>query len=126
MLQRISRTNGFLVGLDPRGEWFRYHHLFADLLGLELLRADPAAGAGLHHRASDGFADQGLPEEAVDHAVATGDTARVVQILRDQHTVFLRSSRAATLITWIGALPEEVLLDAPELAAVAAISSCML
>ena len=126
MLPRIARANGFVVSLDARGEWYRYHHLFADLLGLELRRVDPSAIAGLHHRASEWFAEQGLAEEAVDHAVATGDTERVVQILRDQHTVFLRSSRAATLIKWIGGLPEDDLLDAPELAAVAAVSSCML
>ena len=126
MLTRIARTNGFVVGLDGRAEWFRYHHLFRDLLALELHRADAAALTGLHRRASDWFADRGLVEEAVEHAAATGETAGVVRILREHHAALVRSGRAASLLRWIGALPDDVVMDAPDLAGAAALSSSLL
>ena len=126
MLERIVRENGFVVSLDARAEWYRYHHLFRDLLALELRRVDPSSVEGLHRRASEWFAERQLVDEAIDHAAATGDTDAVVQILREHHAVFTRSSRSATLVTWVDRLPDDVILDAPELAGVAALASCML
>src|SRR5262249_41125567 len=81
LLAELERSNLFLIPLDSRGEWFRYHHLFRELLELELNSADAAAAAGIHARASSWFLERGLLEEGVEHAFATGDEASVEQIV---------------------------------------------
>ena len=74
---RLSKANLFLIPLDTRGDWFRYHHLFRDLLLRELRQwATPELLAVLHERAAAWFLDDNHFEEALDHALATGDAAR--------------------------------------------------
>ena len=69
MLEEADRRNLFLVALDERRHWFRYHHLFADALREELHRADPGAAPELHRRASGWFERVGSAPEAVRHAL---------------------------------------------------------
>ena len=114
----------FVVGLDGRREWFRFHHLFRDLL-----LPVPAAHRSLHawrgsaERACAWCIERGLVEEALEYAAAAGDAATVIALLRKHHIEFVRTARAATYIRWVARVPVDALLDAPELAAAAALAS---
>ena len=76
VLQDLEAANAFVVSLDAARAWFRYHHLFADLLQLELRRTAPAEVDALHRAAAQWFADHGYPVEAVRHAQAAGTGRR--------------------------------------------------
>ncbi|MFN8497172.1 MAG: LuxR C-terminal-related transcriptional regulator [Anaerolineae bacterium] len=81
-LERLQSLNLFLVGLDPEGMWYRYHHLFRQLLQRQLRQRHSAAEIeDLHRRASAWFAGHGLLEEALDHALAAHDTGAAVSVL---------------------------------------------
>jgi LuxR family transcriptional regulator, maltose regulon positive regulatory protein len=73
VLQDLEEANAFVVSLDVARSWFRYHHLFADLLQLELRRTEPGKVATLHELAAGWFADHAFPVEAVRHAQAAQD-----------------------------------------------------
>src|SRR5262252_3833947 len=73
VLQDLEAANAFVVALDTGRSWFRYHHLFADLLQLELRRTEPDQVAGLHQTAARWLAGHGYPMEAIRHAQAAGD-----------------------------------------------------
>jgi LuxR family maltose regulon positive regulatory protein len=126
MLAEIERSNLFLVALDPRGEWFRYHHLFADLLQLERGDSDPAAVVEPRRRAAAWFRERGLIAEAAEHAAAAGDEAMVADMLFENASALLRSGRAATLLRWTETLSEELLLERPVVAAGGAIAAGLL
>ena len=125
-LRRLERENGFLVALDPHGEWFRYHHLFGELLQLELATAEPTAPARLHMAASEWCRAHGRLEDALEHASAVGDFALVAEILGDEHRRFLRNGRLTTLLRWSGSLPEDLLLERPEVALAAVLAAGLL
>ena len=72
-LDALARSNLFLVPLDGRGEWYRYHHLFRELLLAELAGADSDAPARLHQRAADWFEQRAMYEDALEHTALTGD-----------------------------------------------------
>src|SRR5207342_3940073 len=75
MLEQVERANLFLVPLDEVRGWWRYHHLFADLLRVRLQQQQPGRVATLHHNAAAWCEEHGLADEAVAHALAAGDTA---------------------------------------------------
>jgi LuxR family transcriptional regulator, maltose regulon positive regulatory protein len=74
VLQDLEAANAFVVALDAARSWFRYHHLFADLLQLELRRTAPGEVTGLHQAAADWFAGHGFAAEAIQHAQACSCT----------------------------------------------------
>jgi LuxR family maltose regulon positive regulatory protein len=125
-LASLARSNMFLVPLDPRGEWYRYHHLFGELLRMELARAEPGTGEELHRRAAEWCRAHGLIEEALDHADAAGDDGALAAILIDHHRPLLRSGREATVLHWVDRIETSALMDAPELSAAGAIASGLL
>jgi LuxR family maltose regulon positive regulatory protein len=122
-LRDIEQSNGFLIRLDAPGDWFRYHHLFGELLQLELASVDAAASARLHLAASDWSREHALVEDALEHAFAAGEHRRVAEILAAEHLALLRTGQSATLLHWCGALPDELLLEFPDLPAAAAIAT---
>jgi LuxR family maltose regulon positive regulatory protein len=122
-LSEIERRNLFLVSLDPRGEWYRYHHLFADLLQLELGHTDPDLATALRRRAARWFRHQGLVVDAAAHAAAGGDEQMVAELLVEYHVWLVRSGREATLLRWVAWLPEDSLLEQPGLVGAAAIAA---
>src|SRR5215472_8589909 len=81
VLQDLEQANAFVVSLDARRSWFRYHHLFADLLQLELRRTEPAETATLHQLAAGWLAEHGYPVEAIRQAQATRDWGRATRLL---------------------------------------------
>lgn len=116
LLDELNRANLFLVSLDTEGRWYRYHHLFADLLRHRLAREHgPDEIATLHARASAWFANNGLIDEALDHALAAGDVAGAAQIVEKNRTVVLVNDEWHVLARWLDRLPGEIKQQRPEL-----------
>jgi LuxR family maltose regulon positive regulatory protein len=112
VLAKLERANLFLIPQDDYREWFRYHHLFADLLRNQFSRTEQK---DLHQRAAVWYEANGYPDDAVKHVLASGDIqeARSV-ILRVADAIFERG-QARTLLGWIDALPVQFLLNDAEL-----------
>ncbi len=116
MLESLERRNLFVVPLDDRRRWYRYHHLFADVLQARLLQQDPGFIPGLHRRASAWYADAGQPEEAVVHALAAGEVGRAADLVELALPDLRRNRRESLLRRWAAELPDEVVRDRPVLA----------
>jgi LuxR family maltose regulon positive regulatory protein len=108
MLERLEEANLFLLPLDDERQWYRYHHLFAEMLRQRLQRVQPDRVAHLHQRASAWYAQHGLIREAVHHALAAADTAQAARLIEQAFNSFVRRGEIATLQRWIGALPDEL------------------
>jgi LuxR family transcriptional regulator, maltose regulon positive regulatory protein len=120
VLQDLEQANAFMVALDARRSWFRYHHLFADLLQLELRRTEPEEVAALHQAASAWFAARGHPVEAIRHARAAGDWGLAARLLADHWPGLYLDGQAATVHELLAGFSAEQLAADAELAAVAA------
>ena len=81
MLEALDRANLFLVPLDGHRRWYRYHHLFSDVLHAHLLEERPGDVSGLHRRATNWYAEAGQTEAAVRHALAGGDVERAADLI---------------------------------------------
>jgi LuxR family maltose regulon positive regulatory protein len=106
LLAEIERSNLLLVPLDARREWYRYHHLFADLLRHELAGEEPGAAAMLHRRAHAWYRDAGLIVDAAAHATAADDVDAAMQLVARHYAMFVGQGQLATVIRWIDALPQ--------------------
>jgi LuxR family maltose regulon positive regulatory protein len=116
ILESLETANLFLIPLDDRRGWYRYHHLFASLLQDELRRrVSPEELAGLHHRAADWFLEHALPDEAMDHAVAGRDWERAAQIMIAHADAALHRGEVNTVYRWLTILPDEVFQRNPQL-----------
>src|SRR3954469_24538194 len=115
MLEALDRANLFLVPLDDRRRWYRYHHLFADVLQAHLLDEQPDVARGLHRRASTWHAENGDRSEAVDHALAGEDFERAADLIEPAIPELRRNRQEATLRRWLEALPEELFRVRPVL-----------
>jgi len=120
MLQELEEANAFVVSLDAARSWFRYHHLFADLLQLELRRTAPGEIAALHEAAAGWFAEHGFPVEAIRHAQAAGDWGLAAGLLADNWPGLQLGGQAATVHVILAGFPAEVTAADAELATVAA------
>src|SRR4051794_3379175 len=100
-LEKIERANLFVVPLDNRREWYRFHHLFRELLQRELAEQEPQLIPVLHSRAADWFEAAGDRESALEHAYAAGDTDRAAEILTAIALPVYHSGRVATLERWL-------------------------
>ncbi len=110
-LEKIERANLFLVPLDNRREWYRYHHLFRELLQRELVESEPDLVPVLHGRAADWFEAAGDQESALEHAYAAGDTDRAARILTEIALPVYHSGRVATLERWFKRFERDGLLE---------------
>src|SRR5499427_10860545 len=81
VLADLGRSNLLLVPLDRRGEWYRYHHLFRDMLLAELHRLDPGLMPVLQSRAASWCLGNGFPEEALEYAMAAGDVGTAARLV---------------------------------------------
>ena len=116
MLENLERRNLFVVPLDDRRRWYRYHHLFADVLRTHLLAEPPERAAELHRRASEWYAGENEPVLAVQHALAAGATDRAAELAERAMPALGRERREAVIRQWAYDLPEEVLANRPVLA----------
>jgi LuxR family maltose regulon positive regulatory protein len=114
-LRRLEHQNAFVVALDSKREWYRYHHLFAELLRHELRRTDPALAPELHRRASQWYRQAGAIHEAIDHATAAHDYADAIDLVTTHWYEFLQRGRQQTVAGWIDRLPAETVAQDPNL-----------
>jgi ATP/maltotriose-dependent transcriptional regulator MalT/DNA-binding SARP family transcriptional activator len=115
ILETLERSNLFLVSLDDERHWYRYHHLFAELLQVRLQEMYPDDIPGLHHRAAQWLEDFGLGTEAIQHAIAAQDYIHAARLI-EQSAINMWSGNEGYLVyRWMNALPEEVLQTRPRL-----------
>jgi LuxR family maltose regulon positive regulatory protein len=120
VIDLLERENLFVVPLDDTRQWFRYHHLFAQVLRSELARAEPEIVPALHERASTWFLHSGLADEAISHAHAARDAAGVVNLIAWHWYAYVASGDVATVRRWLDALGDEMVSADPVAAHVAA------
>ena len=104
MLASLERSNLFLVALDHRRQWYRYHGLFRDLLQAELARGEPELVPELHRRAADWYQANGRPEAAIDHARACGDADRAARLVAGCALSAYAAGRLTRAERWIAGL----------------------
>ena len=100
----LERENIFLVPLDDNRQWYRYHHLFAQVLRGQLARTEPGIGPTLYERASAWHQEYGSTGEAIGYALAAGDVAWAVDLIASRWFGFVDSGRVATVRGWMRAL----------------------
>ena len=110
-LVALERTNALVVSLDDERVWYRYHHLFREWLGRELHRREPDRVAVLRQRAADWYEANGLPELAIDEAIALGDESRVARIATEHALSLYQAGREATIQRWFDWLDERDVLQ---------------
>lgn len=115
MLGLLERANLFLVALDDRREWYRYHHLFADVLRARLLDEQPERVPLLHQRASHWYERHDLTEEAVTHALAARDFDRAAHLMELAVSEIRRHRQESLMHGWLRALPEDTVRRSPML-----------
>ena len=116
MLESLDRANLFLVPLDDRRRWYRYHHLFADVLHTHLLDEQADRVADLHRRASRWYERSSEPSQAIRHALAAGDVERAAGLVELAIPALRRSRQEASLRGFIDAIPDDVVRVRPVLA----------
>ena len=115
VLESLDRGNLFVVPLDDHRQWYRYHHLFADVLRAHLREESPDLVAELHRRASEWFAANGEPSEAIEHAIVGGHHGRAADLIERALRDLARDRQEAMVRDWVERLPEQVLASRPVL-----------
>jgi LuxR family maltose regulon positive regulatory protein len=103
------------VALDSKREWYRYHHLFAELLRHELACTCPQLVVELHRRASAWYREADAIHDAIDHATAAGDFGDAIELVTTHWYEFLQQGRQETVASWIDKLPSETVIHDPNL-----------
>ena len=114
-LQALERSHLFVVPLDDQRTWYRYHHLFAEVLRARLRVEQPGRAAELHRRASAWYAQQGLPVEAVRHALAAEDYEQAANLIELAWPAVSRDRQDLVLQSWVKGLPDDQLRRRPVL-----------
>ena len=113
VLEYLEKTNLFLTPLDDERIWYRYHHLFADLLRARLDQAYPGQASLLHARAAAWLEQAGSMVEAVDHALAAGTPDHAARLVEENTTRLLAQGELSALMGWIEMLPKEMRVARP-------------
>jgi LuxR family transcriptional regulator, maltose regulon positive regulatory protein len=114
-LETLQRGNYFIIPLDDKRYWYRYHHLFADVLHMYLITEQPDHAVTLHRRASVWFEQQGSTADAIHHALEAEDFSRVADLIELAFPTMNRSRQEETLLGWLRALPEALVCERPVL-----------
>jgi LuxR family maltose regulon positive regulatory protein len=104
LLEYLERSNLFIVPLDERQHWYRYHHLFAEMLALRLEHLYPGELIELHRRASRWYEINDMIPEATRHALTAGDLARAAQLVEQHGCSLIMSGESFTLLKWVEAV----------------------
>ena len=115
MLEALERGNLFLVSLDDRRRWYRYHHLFADVLQTRLLDEQPGQVPDLHRRASAWYEQNGERSVAIGHALAAGDFDRAADLTELAIPEMRRTRQEAAVRGWLEVIPDELVRVRPVL-----------
>ena len=115
MLEALERGNLFLVPLDDRRRWYRYHHLFADVLQARLLDEQPGQVPDLHRRASAWYERSGEQSLAIGHALAARDFSRAADLIERALPAMARTRQEATVRGWLEMIPDELVRVRPVL-----------
>lgn len=116
MLESLERQNLFVIPLDAHRRWYRYHHLFGDVLQAHLLDERPDDVVDLHRRASEWYDRAGDPESAVRHALAAGDVDLAAAQVEVALPAMRRERREAVICRWVDQLPADIVRNRPVLA----------
>jgi LuxR family maltose regulon positive regulatory protein len=114
-LERLEHANLFIVSLDQERCWYRYHHLFSDLLRQRLRQEQPDWVPTLHHRASEWYEQNGFADEAIEHALRGEDFERAAHLLEEHVDALLQRGEHTTVSGWINALPDSLVREHPYL-----------
>jgi LuxR family transcriptional regulator, maltose regulon positive regulatory protein len=106
-LDELERAGLLLLPLDSKREWYRYHHLFSELLRHELIRTRPELVTVLHRRAAAWFRDAGSIGAAIRHAIAGGDVGGAAELITEHWYAYLQRGRIATVADWLDALGDD-------------------
>lgn len=117
MLEMLESTNLFVIQLDNKRQWFRYHHLFAELLQQRLQISDADLLPKLHIRASKWYEENDLISFAIDHALSAPDMERAADLIERQWRMMDKNHKSAIWLGWVKALPEEMISRRPVLTA---------
>ena len=115
MLEVLDRRNLFVIPLDERREWYRYHHLFADVLRARLLREEPDHVLDLHRRASRWYEQRGERSEAIRHALAGHDYERAAEMIEPAIPGLRQARQEATMRRWFEQIPSQLFQIRPVL-----------
>ena len=115
MLEALENGNLFIVSLDDQRKWYRYHHLFADVLRVHLIKVEPDRIAVLHRRASQWYEQNDMPAEAIFHALAANDFERAAGLIELAGPTMEGGSQSAEWLGWVKALPDELIRNRPVL-----------
>lgn len=115
LLESLERGNLFVVPLDDKRQWYRYHHLFADVLRMHAMEEEPDQVAVWHRRASEWYEASGLRADAIRHALATEDFERAASLVELAAMGMLGSGQEPILYGWLTALPDEIVRARPVL-----------
>jgi LuxR family maltose regulon positive regulatory protein len=115
LIQKLEHANLFIVPLDDEGKWFRYHHLFAEVLRAHLQQTQPSLMVALHGRASVWYEQNGLTTEAVRHALAGQDYDHASHLIEKASKGMWQRGEVKTLQSWLAALPSQTSNSRPQL-----------
>ncbi len=116
LLEQAEQAGLFVVPLDEVRGWWRYHHLFADLLRARLQAGHPARVPGLHRNAAAWYAERGLADDAIRHAVAAGEMTWAARLIEQHYDeLFYLRGEGATIHRWLSAMPQELVRSRPRL-----------
>lgn len=115
LLERLEHANLFIIPLDQSCTWYRYHHLFAELLRQRLHYTETLSEIELHRLASQWFSTEGLLPEAIHHALAASDWAQAAELIGAQSVFMLRNGELMTMLGWLKCLPDQVIFERPPL-----------
>lgn len=116
MLEHLENANMFMVALDRSRAWYRYHHLFANLLQKKLQQVSGQLFRDLHQVACRWFSDNGLTIEAVHHALCIDDYELVANLIEQRGYLLMSQGKVKTVLSWVQQLPENVIEARPVLA----------
>ena len=120
VLEALERANLFVVPLDAKRHWYRYHHLFADVLRAHSMEEQPDRVPTLHRRAAAWFEERGMAAEAIEQARAASDHETVARLLAANFDEFQRIGQYASISSWSASLPEDMVRKRPRLALIRA------
>src|SRR5262249_38277745 len=113
MLEALERANLFVVALDDERGWYRYHHLFAEVLRRHLQQREPTLPPELHRRASAWYEQHELPVEAVQHALAIPDVELAARLIKPIALPVTLQGQISTVLGWMNILPESLVRTHP-------------